>query len=265
MKISIKRFFAIILDFLSFLGVWALLLCVFSYGIVNNDRTYSYNSDIIENTLLETNLYIVKDGKATPIDSNVNDSLVVFYSTNRYLDTYDKNETYEESKMDSGLFFYSAEKRYYVEKDNIDKEDLSYFYSREFKKVETSLYNDNIDYQNALNYNQRLITVGAYVTIIVSSLIVYFVMPLILKRGQTVFYKLFKLEIVSQDAKTASVGQLFIHSWANTFIILLAWKFYFISFVVAFLVFVINKNHHTIGDYASVTMCKEIVYEEKRG
>ena len=265
MKTNIKRFFSIILDFLSFILVWFLLSSLYSVIFITNNSVYQNNTDTISSCLVQTNLYEIKDGNTVQVDDDLNRRFVIFYTDNKYLDTYDKYSSFDESKKNSGLFEYSTSELYYVEKEGIEKEELTYFYSKEFKKLEVCLYNTNQEFKVALDYNQNVTTVGSFVTIIISSLLIYFVMPLILKKGQSLFYKIFKLVIISEDDKDPSFGQLFIHAWANTFIILLGFKFYFISFLIVFLVFVIDKKHRTLGDFASVTKCEELVeYEKKR-
>ena len=265
MKTNIKRTGAIILDFLSFIGMWFLLSMIYSAIFVNGNSIYMSYSQVISDALVETNLYEIKDGNTVQVNENLNEKFVLFYTNNEYLDTYDKYESYEESKAKSELFEYSTSKMYYIEKQGIEKEDLTYFYSKEFKKLEACLYNTNSEFKQALDYNHTITSVGSYATVIISSLFVYFVIPIILKKGQTLFYKLFRLVVVSEDDKSATVAQLFIHAWANTFIILIAFNFYFISFLIAILVYVIDKKHRTLGDFAAVTKCEELSeYEKKR-
>lgn len=265
MKTSLKRIFAILIDFSTFILTWFLLSSLFSLIFINNNSIYQNNSDVISNALVETKLYEIKEGNTVQTEENINEKFILFYSDNEYLDTYDKNSNYEESKAKSELFEYDSSLMYYVEKENAGKEELIYFYSKEFKKLEVCLYNTNDSFKQALDYNQNITIIGSYSTIIVSSLLIYFVVPLILKKGQTLGYKLLKLVVISEDDKNSSVAQLFIHSWANTFIILLALKFYFISFAIALLVFLLDKKHRTLGDFASVTKCEELTdYEKKR-
>lgn len=267
MKTNNKRIIAILLDFFSFILAWILIANVYTLLFINNNESYKSNNDIMSSCLLDTKLYEIKNGNVVQIEEKINENFILYYKNkeNKYLDTYDKYSSYEESKMQSGLFELSSSNLYYVEKENVDKEDLTYFYSKEFKKLEVSLYNTNANYKQALDYNNKITAIGSYTSIVISSLIIYFVIPLILKKGQTLFYKLLKLTIISEDDKDCSFAQVFIHAWANTFIILLALKFYFISFAVEILVYFIDKKHRTIGDFVSVSKCEELFeYEKKR-
>lgn len=263
MKNSYRRAIASIIDFIIAIILFFGSTLLFNVCFVNNNQTYQNNIKILTTTLEETELFIYKDGNLVSREDKLDYYITEFYKDHDYYDFVDKYTSYVEAKAKSDLFEEIDNQTY--EKEGKEKE-LSIFYARELEKVQASIYNSDKAYREALDYNHTVISIGGFVTVIVSSLIVYLVVPLILKNGQTVGLKIVKLKMVSLDNKKASFWQLCIHAWATTFIILLAWKFYFLSILINIIVFLVNKEHRSISDFAAVTLCLQEgeIYEEKR-
>lgn len=262
MKISLRRIAAAIVDALLLYAMFFLCSVLYSELYVKNDAVYQKNADRITEILLESHLYEKRDGSIKEIDDGFDESLTYFYQTYPYVDGPD---SYEDVKKRSGLFIVSADGNY-IEREDIEEERFRNFYAKEMEKAVTSLYNFS-EYRTLEQYNRKVIDVGAYLSLTVASLIVYLVLPLIIKRGRTIGKWIFRLEVVSADGKKASVPQMMIRAWSFTFLILLSFWFYFIALCVDAIIYLFDRKHRSIQDFCAVTEVREIreVSHEEKG
>ena len=173
------------------------------------------NEIMLSSGLFEEN----SKGDIVDIDDNYDEVLTEFYKTYPYVDANkDHFSSYEDAKRKSGLFHEVSDGVFVVNED-VSELDLGIFYSSQLYNAKVSLFNYS-DYKNYYDYNNNLIYWGSIGCIVLSSAIFYLILPLCLK-GKSIGRLIFKMELLSQDDKPASIIQRIVRYIAFLMIVVL--------------------------------------------
>jgi len=254
MKISLKRCVAAVIDFILMFGLFFAFTSLYNLAFVNYNQTFQNNVVEIKQILMESGLYQNKGEEIVPIDKDYDRGLETFYDL--YGDAIGDSNAYYNIKKISGLYDIGDDGSLSLKAD-VTEDQLERFYEEELKKAITLLATHS-SYLEYYKYNNTILDIGAYVSLVLSGMSIYCFIPMIIKRGRTIGKLIFKIEVVSQDDKDLSIGQLLIRGWTMTFLTLLAMRFYFFTIVIAILVYFINKKHYSLLDYCSVSKTREI-------
>ena len=222
---------------------------------VDNNQKYQDNVIQIKEILMESGLYQEKNGEIIPIDKDYEQGLETFYDL--YGEAIGDSNAYYNIKKMSGLYDVYEDGTLTL-KNDVTELQLSRFYESQLKDAITLLAKHS-SYIEYYKYNNTILDIGGYVGLVLACMTIYSFIPLIIKRGRTIGKLIFRIEVVSQDDNKVSIGQMLIRGWTMTFIMLLAMRFYFISVVIAIIVYFVNKNHHSLLDICSVSKTKDIV------
>ena len=255
MKSSIKRIVAALIDFALLIGLFFALTSLYNVIFVDNNQKYQNNVAEIKEILMESGLYQEKNGEIVSIDKDYDRGLTTFYDL--YGEVIGDSNAYYNIKKSSGLYDVADDGTLSLKPD-VTESQLTRFYEAELKEAITLLAKHS-SYIEYYKYNNTILDIGAYSCLVLACMSIYSFIPLIIKKGRTIGKLIFRIEVVSQDDTKLSVGQALIRGWTMTFIMLLAMRFYFISVVVAIIVYFVNKNHYSLLDYCSVSKTKDIV------
>ena len=262
MNLRIKRILSSLIDFCIMLGLFFFLSYIYSLIFVQNNEKYQNYASEANQILLDSGLFKEEKGELVEIDTLIDDKLNSFYKmtynekdTYPYIDNTDKYVSYNDAKEKSGLFHQISNGSYVPNEGKTDEEFAS-FYKKELYKAEISLYNYS-NYKNLKQYIDHINKIGGYTNIVVSNVLVYLIMPFILK-DKTLGEKIFKLKLVSQDNNKASIVQHFVRfiAWFMIDILMSTWLF-FIPITINMIIFLIDKKSRGIADLLAVTMVIE--------
>ena len=257
MKTRLKRYTGSLIDFLLFILFFYLFTLFFSNVIVPNNPTYQANSEKMNEIMLSSGLFEENSkGDIVDIDDNYDEVLTKFYKTYPYVDANkDHFSSYEDAKRKSGLFHEVSDGVFVVNEDASEL-DLGIFYTSQLYNAKVSLFNYS-DYKNYYDYNNNLIYWGSIGCIVLSSAIFYLILPLCLK-GKSIGRLIFKMELLSQDDKPASIMQRIIRYIAFLMIVvLMSLWLYFIPLGINLIIYFIDKKNRGIPDLLAVTYVKE--------
>ena len=257
MKTRLKRYTGSLIDFLLFILFFYLFTLFFSNVIVPNNPTYQANSEKMNEIMLSSGLFEENSkGDIVDIDDNYDEVLTEFYKTYPYVDANkDHFSSYEDAKRKSGLFHEVSDGVFVVNEDASEL-DLGIFYTSQLYNAKVSLFNYS-DYKNYYDYNNNLIYWGSIGCIVLSSAIFYLILPLCLK-GKSIGRLIFKMELLSQDDKPASIMQRIIRYIAFLMIVvLMSLWLYFIPLGINLIIYFIDKKNRGIPDLLAVTYVKE--------
>lgn len=257
MKTRLKRYTGSLIDFLLFILFFYLFTLFFSNVIVPNNPTYQANSEKMNEIMLSSGLFEENSkGDIVDIDDNYDEVLTEFYKTYPYVDaSKDHFSSYEDAKRKSGLFHEVSDGVFVVNEDASEL-DLGIFYTSQLYNAKVSLFNYS-DYKNYYDYNNNLIYWGSIGCIVLSSAIFYLILPLCLK-GKSIGRLIFKMELLSQDDKPASIMQRIIRYIAFLMIVvLMSLWLYFIPLGINLIIYFIDKKNRGIPDLLAVTYVKE--------
>lgn len=257
MKTRLKRYTGSLIDFLLFILFFYLFTLFFSNVIVPNNPTYQANSEKMNEIMLSSGLFEENSkGDIVDIDDNYDEVLTEFYKTYPYVDANkDHFSSYEDAKRKSGLFHEVSDGVFVVNED-VSELDLGIFYTSQLYNAKVSLFNYS-DYKNYYDYNNNLIYWGSIGCIVLSSAIFYLILPLCLK-GKSIGRLIFKMELLSQDDKPASIMQRIIRYIAFLMIVvLMSLWLYFIPLGINLIIYFIDKKNRGIPDLLAVTYVKE--------
>lgn len=257
MKTRLKRYTGSLIDFLLFILFFYLFTLFFSNVIVPNNPTYQANSDKMNEIMLSSGLFEENSkGDIVDIDDNYDEVLTEFYKTYPYVDANkDHFSSYEDAKRKSGLFHEVSDGVFVVNEDASEL-DLGIFYTSQLYNAKVSLFNYS-DYKNYYDYNNNLIYWGSIGCIVLSSAIFYLILPLCLK-GKSIGRLIFKMELLSQDDKPASIMQRIVRYIAFLMIVvLMSLWLYFIPLGINLIIYFIDKKNRGIPDLLAVTYVKE--------
>ena len=257
MKTRLKRYTGSLIDFLLFILFFYLFTLFFSNVIVPNNPTYQANSEKMNEIMLSSGLFEENSkGDIVDIDDNYDEVLTEFYKTYPYVDANkDHFSSYEDAKRKSGLFHEVSDGVFVVNEDASEL-DLGIFYTSQLYNAKVSLFNYS-DYKNYYDYNNNLIYWGSIGCIVLSSAIFYLILPLCLK-GKSIGRLIFRMELLSQDDKPASIIQRIVRYIAFLMIVvLMSLWLYFIPLGINLIVYFIDKKNRGIPDLLAVTYVKE--------
>lgn len=272
-----KRVGVAITDFFFLL----LLFLVFNSYIISPlfAKTANYIETVESYTqrMLDSHLYIkTSDGIIEYIDlSNDNGNKKEFYKKvdehliNFYIDFANEGinlENYNKSKEESTYF--DLINNEYIIKDTVDITKLEVFFNNEYDKALTLFNNYDDVYLNLA----RSITGYSIFTILLSltlsSLILYLIIPLLMKNGETIGKKLFSIGLASaRDGFKVRKSQIIIRYLSFYFIeIIVSIIAVGLPLIVSFSMLVFNKKGYTIHDYLAATVLvdrkKSIIYKD---
>lgn len=257
MKTRLKRYTGSLIDFLLFILFFYLFTLFFSNVIVPNNPTYQANSEKMNEIMLSSGLFEENSkGDIVDIDDNYDEVLTKFYKTYPYVDANkDHFSSYEDAKRKSGLFHEVSDGVFVVNEDASEL-DLGIFYTSQLYNAKVSLFNYS-DYKNYYDYNNNLIYWGSIGCIVLSSAIFYLILPLCLK-GKSIGRLIFRMELLSQDDKPASIMQRIVRYIAFLMIVvLMSLWLYFIPLGINLIIYFIDKKNRGIPDLLAVTYVKE--------
>lgn len=257
MKTRLKRYTGSLIDFLLFILFFYLFTLFFSNVIVPNNPTYQANSEKMNEIMLSSGLFEENSkGDIVDIDDNYDEVLTEFYKTYPYVDANkDHFSSYADAKRKSGLFHEVSDGVFVVNEDASEL-DLGIFYTSQLYNAKVSLFNYS-DYKNYYDYNNNLIYWGSIGCIVLSSAIFYLILPLCLK-GKSIGRLIFRMELLSQDDKPASIMQRIIRYIAFLMIVvLMSLWLYFIPLGINLIIYFIDKKNRGIPDLLAVTYVKE--------
>lgn len=268
-NLKLKRILSSLIDFVIMLLLFLFVGFIYSCIFIENNQDYQNNVVEMNSILSSSGLYKQEKDQLVDIDSNYDQHISEFYQmkydgehTFPYVDKLDYYTSYEDAKDKSGLFNKVNDVYYPL----IDKEDSEFinFYKRELYKAQISLYNYT-NYKNLDKEVNRVLKIGGYVSIVSSNLIVYFIMPFILKKGRTIGDLIFKLKLVSQDGNKPSFAQLIIRfiAWMMIDILMSTWLL-LIPITINIIICLCDKKSRGIADLLAVTMLQEDLDEKKR-
>ena len=257
MKTRLKRYTGSLIDFLLFILFFYLFTLFFSNVIVPNNPTYQANSEKMNEIMLSSGLFEENSkGDIVDVDDNYDEVLTEFYKTYPYVDANkDHFSSYEDAKRKSGLFHEVSDGVFVVNEDASEL-DLGIFYTSQLYNAKVSLFNYS-DYKNYYDYNNNLIYWGSIGCIVLSSAIFYLILPLCLK-GKSIGRLIFRMELLSQDDKPASIMQRIVRYIAFLMIVvLMSLWLYFIPLGINLIIYFIDKKNRGIPDLLAVTYVKE--------
>ena len=237
------------------------------------------NSHIVAsdyNQVYDTYVQELVDSKMYEEDENGN---VIFVLDNFTLDelaTYDEIITYnynleeystngpaaleefKNSKTDmmKEYFTYDQETDTYTPNQDNESEILT-FYSNAFNDLSSFLLVNNETLANAYSklnfYNQ----IERFISILIVSVVLYIVIPLILKNGQTIGKKVLKVYVVECDKEGLGLSTSKLLLREGTFVVvevILSMFTYYIPLILSLIVLVATKNRVSLHDVVSRTM-----------
>lgn len=176
----------IILTIILFFIVDSVLVTPCFNGFTDYDKKYDeYNTVLVETRLFTLNKYNDLDNAF----DNLDERLTYFY------ETYDNLDNYNQKKAESELFQYDENTSSYIEVGSLD--EVSAFYRRTyFEAVEIVRELDEVKQLTTLlgAYNMAIF----YLSASISMIIVFLVIPLIFKNGQTVGKKMLNIQVISK-------------------------------------------------------------------
>ena len=216
----LKRVFAALIDFVIAFLLFMVLEAGEYYTVFNNigyhtmiddihlmyENSHLYSYDSTSRTYLElTSIY---DDKKTPAE-NYDDNLVYYFTTDSRCLEDNKFNDYKDAKINSGYFTKDNEDNI-IEKNDADKTKLKLFYETQYKNAVTYFGNNPV-YKLDLNKTYYIIIYSILINIIISSTIIYLLIPILKKDGETIGYMLFKLGICdARDDTRVKKFQVFI-------------------------------------------------------
>jgi hypothetical protein len=259
----LKRIWAGLLDFI-FIVILMLGFQTLTNLVVINSNSYN---DLIYQThqmLEQSNLYeINENGDFVEYSSedDLNNVIYTYYSINSYAIENNKLNDYNNSKKESNLFDVDSLGNYVV-KSNIDLESLSLFYQSEYQAA-IDFFESNPSYDKLLSKISFINLMISLSAITMATAIIYLLIPLLRKEGETPAQILLKLCIVdSRDMKQIKKWQVI-----TRYIIILLFDYFLpvilllqngyfvpITIIITVGMMCITKNHISPHDFATQGM-----------
>lgn len=243
--------------------------------IVASTTGYTKATDEYKEVLLDSNLYILNDKGYQEIiktydEKSQTEKEFYLYIDSKLIKFYENynNEninitTYNEAKEESNLFDTN-----YTLKNDSNIEEVKEFFNTEYNEA-LRLFNNYDD-----NYLDLARTITQYSIIImisaltISSIILYLIIPLCMKNGETIGKKLFSIGLASaKDGFKVKKTQIIIRFLVFFLLeIILSIFTLGIPLIVSFSMLAFNKNGYSLHDYFAATVCIDrkntIIYKD---
>jgi hypothetical protein len=186
--------------------------------------------------------------------------IIDYYSNNEYPLSKKMLDQYNNDKQSSTYFIFKD--NIYLEKEDASDEKLKEFYEREYQDA-INCFNSNPEYIMKVNKIESIIAVSIIFSIIISTSIIYLIVPLIRKEGETpsqIIHKLCLIDI--RDLSTIKKSQIVIRYFIILFfnylftVVLFIKNDYFVPLTIILSVAMICITKNNIGphDYVSQSM-----------
>lgn len=263
----VRRIIAALID-LFFLGLLFLMLNEYVITpIFKNTTSMIENIQLYRDSLVQTNLYTRDSSNGIPYKitdlksslteneyiEKLDNSLVSFYQL--YNNENINIANYNQSKGDSNYFNYENDT--YTKIDVVSNETIITFYEDEYEKAINLMnkYDDNIiNLAYKVNrYNVITISISLFVSII----ILYLVIPLIFKDGETLGKKLMGIGIVNlKNGFRIKLSQKIIRFLSFLiFEVILSILLLAIPLIISISMMFFSKNNMALHDQLAATLC----------
>lgn len=192
---------------------------------------------------------------------NLDEIIIKYYSTDEYAISSNELEKYYNDKLESN-YFIKDENNNVVLKEGIEQDKLNEFYYSKYQKA-IRLFDSNPVYQKLVSKTTALIALTILISITFATSIIYLIIPLLRKEGETPGQIINKLCIIdtrkiSTIKKWQIVVRYLIILLFNYFmpIILFAEVGYFVplTIIISVLMICITKNNLGPHDFATQSM-----------
>ncbi len=255
----LRRVAAVLLDAIIAFVTFIVIHSFIAEPIVKN--TTNYNDMMSEYIDIYETSYIFKyDGKSIQrIGENFD------YNFSKFYEKYDSLENYENKKKDSGLFkLDESSEKYSIEIGSADQ--MYKFYDEQFNEAyKIFIKNPRLVFLHNEIYKIRLITL--LIPVIVSFIIVFLLIPIILKNGQTIGKKAMHIKIISKkgDGVVTNIQTIFRFFIDLIVMMLLSVLIYGIPLIVNLAMIILMKNRDSIEDILCSTLCIDnALFEDER-
>lgn len=257
-----KRVGSLIIDLFVMFTLFTVFFSFVFSPIFSSSTKIDYYEDKIHEIKLNSHLYIKDKEKGyVLINDNFDKNITTFYLEFDY-DDIDKEDVkdylsmYETRKAESDLFDYSQEKGW-SEKKDVDKDGLSKFYNDELEIAEALLNKSKT--LNKYSYNMISLRI---IVIIISLLFTYLfynlIIPLIMKKGQTLGRFICGLAIVDQFGYNVKYKRMVLRCFVGLFFNVVLAIFFAIPWFISITMLIFSKNAITIQDYFSLTYVVDV-------
>lgn len=259
MNNKVKRFLSLFIDAVLFIFIAYLVNLLSTNLIVNNVSNYLDLITINNQILLDSGLYEQDGDEIVLISSEYDVKLTAYYEdeTHIYYDKDNKATSYEDAKIQSGLFDETTLKV----KSNVSDDDLESFYKDELENARVSIANIT---EYATNYKKisKIETINAYSCIIFTSFMYVFIIPLCNKDKATIGNKILKLKLCSSTGEKVTWIQLFMRFVAFFAVELItSLTFIGIPFIISIILMIFTKNNKLIHDFLAYTYIQDKTLE----
>lgn len=243
--------------------------------IVASSTSYTKVTDEYKEVLLDSNLYILNDKGYQEIIKTYDEKtqtekefyLYIDSKLNKFYKGYNNDniniKTYNEAKEESNLFNVD-----YTLKNDIKSEEAKTFFTNEYNEALRLFnnYDDNyLDLARIITQYSIIIMISA---LTIASIILYLIIPLCMKNGETIGKKLFSIGLASaKDGFKVKKTQIIIRFLVFFLIEILLSIFTFgIPLIISFSMLAFNKNGYSLHDYFAATICVDrkntIIYKD---
>ena len=263
-----NRLAAACLDIFILMMGFILLNNFFVTPIFNLASDYNQVYDTYVQELVDSRMYKEDENNNVifVLDNFTLDELTTYdeiITYNYNLEEYSTNgpsalEEFKNSKTDmmKEYFTYDQETDTYTPNQDNESEILT-FYSNAFNDLSSFLLVNNETLANAYSklnfYNQ----IERFISILIVSIVLYIVIPLILKNGQTIGKKVLKVYVVECDKEGLGLSTSKLLLREGTFVVvevILSMFTYYIPLILSLIVLVATKNRVSLHDVVSRTM-----------
>ncbi len=263
-----NRLAAACLDIFILMMGFILLNNFFVIPIFNLASDYNQVYDTYVQELVDSRIYKEDENNNVifVLDNFTLDELTTYdeiITYNYNLEEYSTNgpsalEEFKNSKTDmmKEYFTYDQETDIYTPNQDNESEILT-FYSNAFNDLSSFLLVNNETLANAYSklnfYNQ----IERFISILIVSVVLYIVIPLILKNGQTIGKKVLKVYVVECDKEGLGLSTSKLLLREGTFVVvevILSMFTYYIPLILSLIVLVATKNRVSLHDVISRTM-----------
>ena len=243
--------------------------------IVVATTSYTQITEEYKKVMLDSNLYILDDGSYLEIIDTYDEEKQTERNFYNYIDSklvkfYEKynNEninisTYNNAKDETNLF-----NNDYTIKDDASLNELKTFLEKEYNEA-LRLFNNYDDKYMDLARDITMYSVAIMIgALIISTIILYLIIPLFMKNGETLGKKLFSIGLASaKDGFKVKRSQIIIRFLVFLLLELLLSVFTFgLPLIISFSMLVFNKNGYSLHDYLAATVCIDrkntIIYKD---